>query len=220
MQTNELAQLNFGFGAEQKQLTAPQSEFLDMPDADVTFFRNYFDEEESDRILQELLSGIEWKQDRIKYYGKEIDLPRLTAWYGDAGTSYTYSNISMSSFAWTPTLLYIKGKVEKVAEVEFNSVLLNYYRSGRDSVSWHRDNERELGKCPVIASVSFGETRRFQFKHIKKKELGRVDVDLLHGSLLMMRGTTQDFWLHQIPKTSKSVNARINLTFRRILRAD
>lgn len=217
MKNGKESQLSLGFEVEHNSSVFPNAEKSSMPDADLLFFREFFPKEQSDEILEELLENIEWKQDRIKYYGKEMDLPRLTAWYGDAGASYTYSNISMNSTVWTPTLMCIKEKIEKVTGARFNSVLLNYYRDGKDSVSWHRDNEPELGKNPVIASASFGETRRFQFKHIKRKDLGRVDVDLTHGSLLVMQGTTQEFWLHQIPKTSKPKKARINLTFRRIL---
>ncbi|HYH86520.1 MAG TPA: alpha-ketoglutarate-dependent dioxygenase AlkB [Pyrinomonadaceae bacterium] len=217
MKSERKDQLFLGFEAEQDLAEYPKADSVLMPDADVVLFRDFFEKEESDLLFVELLNKIEWKQDRIKYYGKEMDLPRLTAWYGDSGASYTYSNISMNSTVWTPTLMCIKEKIEKMTGASFNSVLLNYYRHGRDSVSWHRDNEPELGKNPVIASVSFGETRRFQFKHIKRKELGRVDVELTHGSLLVMQGTTQEFWLHQIPKTSKPIKPRVNLTFRRIL---
>lgn len=216
MKSEEQNQLNLGFGEGLELKVLPQAEVVVMPEADVTFFRNFFETRESDDILQELLHKIDWKQDKIKYYGKEMNLPRLTAWYGDFGTSYTYSNISMDSTVWTPTLLYIKGRVEEIARVKFNSVLLNLYRDGKDSVSWHRDNEPELGKNPVIASVSFGHTRRFQLKHIRRKELGRIDVELTHGSLLIMKGTTQDYWSHQIPKSLKVREPRINLTFRTI----
>lgn len=218
MNSDHKEQLALGFEPEPNRAGCPQGESLLMPDAEVFLFNEFFGKEESDCLFAELLNGIEWKQDRIKYYGKEMDLPRLTAWYGDVGASYTYSNISMDSAAWTPTLIHIKGKVEAVAEVKFNSVLLNYYRTGKDSVSWHRDNERELGINPVIASVSLGDTRRFQFKHVQKKDFDRVDVDLTHGSLLIMKGRTQECWLHQIPKTSKPKCPRINLTFRRILK--
>src|ERR1043165_275852 len=211
-------QIFLGFEARDESVDYPKAETLLMPNVDVVLFRDFFKKGESDQLFEELLNGIEWKQDRIKYYGKEMDLPRLTAWYGDVGASYTYSNISMDSPAWTPTLMCIKQKIEKVTGARFNSVLLNYYRDGKDSVSWHRDNEPELGKNPVIASASFGDTRRFQFKHIKRKDLNRVDVELTHGSLLIMQGTTQEFWLHQIPKTSKPKKPRVNLTFRRILK--
>lgn len=206
-------QLDFGF-ANDKELSSSLPLSLPMPDAEVIIYPNFFEKEESDKIFQELFRDIKWRQDEIEYYGKKIDLPRLTAWYGDFGKSYTYSSILMNSDAWTPTLLFIKERIEKVANVFFNSVLLNLYRNGRDSVSWHRDNEPELGENPVIASVSFGETRKFQFRHRLRKELGKIDVDLTHGSLLIMKGATQQFWQHQIPKTSKHVAPRINLTFR------
>lgn len=197
-----------------KYVSPQVSEELSMPDATVIFYRNFFAEEENDKFFQQLSQEIKWQQDKIKYYGKEIDLPRLTAWYGDAGKSYTYSHIAMKSEPWTPLLLDIKNQIEEVAKVNFNSVLLNLYRSGKDGVSWHQDNEPELGSSPVIGSVSFGETRRFQFRHKFKKELSKVDLNLTPGSLLLMKGTTQQFWQHQIPKTSKSILPRINLTFR------
>lgn len=190
------------------------SEKLYMPDAEVIFYPNLFEEQESKKIFRQLSQEIKWQQDKITHYGKEIDLPRLTAWYGDAGKSYTYSHIAMKSEPWTPLLLDIKKRIEKVMEVTFNSVLLNLYRTGKDGVSWHQDNERELGENPVIGSVSFGETRRFQFRHKLKKELSKVNLNLTSGSLLIMKGTTQQFWQHQIPKTSKPVLPRINLTFR------
>jgi alkylated DNA repair dioxygenase AlkB len=191
-----------------------------MPDADVCIYRDFFTREESDNIFQELLDTIKWQQDTIKYYGKEVNLPRLTAWYGDSGAYYTYSNISMHPHAWTPILSHIKGRIEKVAYANFNSVLLNLYRHGKDSVSWHQDNEPELGKNPIIASVSFGAVRLFQFKHKFKKDLSRFDTELTHGSLLIMKGSTQQFWQHKIPKTRRKVGKRINLTFRMIYRAD
>ena len=114
-------------------------------------------------------------------------------------------------------LLYIESRIEPVAKAQFNSVLLNLYRNGNDAVSWHQDNESELGENPVIASLSFGGTRRFQLRHRFKKDLPRVDIDLTHGSLLIMKGVTQRFWQHQIMRTAKPVEPRINLTFRRIL---
>jgi alkylated DNA repair dioxygenase AlkB len=111
-------------------------------------------------------------------------------------------------------LLNIKQHIESLAETPFNSVLLNYYRDGQDSMGWHQDNESELGKHPVIASESFGATRRFQFRHKNRKDLETITIALEHGSLLLMRGTTQQFWKHQLPKTTQPVGARINLTFR------
>lgn len=193
-------------------ITMPTGEL--MPDGEVAIYRNFFNKVESDQIFQELLSKIKWRQDKIKLYGKEFELPRLTAWYGDDGKSYTFSGIPMNPDAWTPTLLSIKNKIEEVTQAKFNSVLLNLYRSGKDGVSWHSDDEPELGKNPIIASVSFGETRRFQLRHKLDKSLDKVEITLTHGSLLIMKGSTQHLWQHQIPKTAKSLRERINLTFR------
>jgi alkylated DNA repair dioxygenase AlkB len=209
-------QLGFDFPNNPRSPSALPVEPLPMPDADVLFYPTFFERLESDRIFEELLEDIRWRQDTIKYYGKEIDLPRLTAWYGDKGTDYTYSHIAMQSEAWTPALLNIKSRIENATDARFNSVLLNLYRTGKDGVSWHQDNEPELGKDPVIASVSFGEVRRFQFRHKFNKELSKFDIDLTPGSLIIIKGTTQQFWQHQIPKTSRSVKPRINLTFRLI----
>ena len=195
-------------------ITMPTGEL--MPDGEVAIYRNFFNRVESDQIFQELLSKIKWRQDKMKLYGKEFELPRLTAWYGDDGKSYTFSGIPMNPDAWTHTLLSIKSRIEEVTQAKFNSVLLNLYRSGKDGVSWHSDDEQELGKNPIIASVSFGEARRFQLRHKLDKSLDKVEITLTHGSLLIMKGSTQHFWQHQIPKTAKSLRERINLTFRRI----
>lgn len=193
-------------------ITMPTGEL--MPDGEVAIYRNFFNRAESDQIFQALLNKIKWRQDKMKLYGKEFELPRLTAWYGDDGKSYTFSGIPMNPDAWTPTLLSIKSRIEEVTQAKFNSVLLNLYRSGKDGVSWHSDDEPELGKNPMIASVSFGETRRFQLRHKLDKSLDKVEITLTHGSLLIMKGSTQHFWQHQIPKSAKSLRERINLTFR------
>jgi alkylated DNA repair dioxygenase AlkB len=195
-------------------VTLPSGEPL--PDGEVLIYRNFFEELESDRLFKELLSSINWRQDKIKIFGKEVDLPRLTAWYGDEGKSYQYSGINMNPDPWIPTLLLIKERVEKVLELNFNSVLVNLYRHGKDYVSWHSDDEPELGNNPTIASVSFGATRRFQLRHRSNKDLETVEISLTHGSLLIMRGSTQHFWKHQVPKTSKVLTERMNLTFRTI----
>ena len=120
----------------------------------------------------------------------------------------------MNPHPWTPELLSIKSKIEEKAAVNFTSVLLNLYRNGKDSVGWHRDNEKEFGTNPVIGSVSFGETRVFQIKHKFRKDLKKVDIPLTHGSFLLMGGPMQHYWEHQVPKTAKEVLPRINLTFR------
>jgi uncharacterized protein YerC len=133
-------------------------------DGYISLYENLFDPEESQHLLLELLNNITWQQENIKRFGQSIPLPRLTAWYGDAGKSYTYSGITMNPLIWTRPLLTIKNKIEKITQHQFNSVLLNQYRHGKDSVAWHSDDEPELGKEPIIASVSFGATRQFMLK--------------------------------------------------------
>ena len=187
---------------------------LDMPDAEVYYYPYFFTEKQSNFYLQELQSTIAWQQEQIKMFGKQIWLPRLTAWYGDPGKTYQYSGIQNEPLPWTPALLEIKQAVETLAVVSFNSVLLNYYRHGHDSMGWHADDEPELSSNPVIASVSFGQTRRFDFRHRTNKNLPKKSVSLSSGSLLLMQGTTQHFWQHQVPKTNQPVASRLNLTFR------
>jgi len=187
---------------------------LDMPDAEVYYYPHFFTEKQSIFYLQELQSTIAWQQEQIKLFGKQIWLPRLTAWYGDPGKTYQYSGIQNKPLPWTPALLEIKQAVETLAPVSFNSVLLNYYRHGQDSMGWHADDEPELGSNPAIASVSFGQTRRFDFRHRTNKSLPKKSVSLSSGSLLLMQGTTQHFWQHQVPKTKQPAAPRLNLTFR------
>jgi alkylated DNA repair dioxygenase AlkB len=203
-----------GFTAAASVITNDvRAELLSMPNAEVTFHRNFFELQESDEFFQILSDGIKWRQDKMKLYGKEIDLPRKTAWYGDRDKSYTFSGIHLNPEPWTPILLKVKERIEEVAGVEFNSVLLNLYRDGNDGISWHTDAEKELGENPVIGSVSFGGARRFMFRHRKDRSL-KAEVELTHGSFLLMAGETQHFWQHQIPKTARKVDPRINLTFR------
>jgi alkylated DNA repair dioxygenase AlkB len=186
---------------------------LPMRDAEVLYYRDLFNTSESLDLFQVLTQSIAWEQREIHVPGKIVPLPRLTAWYGDTGKIYRYSGMTHRPHDWTPTLTVVKQRVEDVARTQFNSVLLNLYRNEQDSVSWHSDDEPELGEKPVIASVSFGATRKFQFKHKNDSKL-RLNVELSSGSLLLMRGTTQQFWKHQLPKAKESCGARINLTFR------
>jgi alkylated DNA repair dioxygenase AlkB len=186
-------------------------------DGDAFLYEEFFSAEESQYFFQTLLNEIAWVQEPIKIFGKMIMQPRLTAWYGDSGLPYTYSGITMSAKPWTTSLLEIKNRIENVSGAHFNSVLLNQYRNERDSMGWHRDNERELGVNPTIGSVSFGATREFQFRHCADKSL-RVSLPLVNGSFLLMSGRTQHHWLHCVPKRAKSSAIRINLTFRQILR--
>jgi alkylated DNA repair dioxygenase AlkB len=165
---------------------------------------------DADRLFHDLNASIDWRQETATIMGRRVPIPRLTAWYGEAG--YVYSGIAMQPAAWTPPLLELKRCAEAHAGQPFNSVLLNLYRDGRDSVSWHADNEPGLGRNPVIASLSLGATRRFQLKH--RQSGVQVALDLTHGSCLVMAGATQHHWLHQLPKTAQPVGPRINLTFR------
>lgn len=178
------------------------------------FYPNFFSKTESDLILQKLKTEIRWKQESMNMYGKQVLFPRLTSWYGDNDKPYSFSGITLNPHSWTKQLLDIKNKIEPVAKTQFNSVLLNQYRDGNDSISWHTDAEKELGKNPIIGSVNFGATRKFQLRHLETKE--KIEIELTHGSLLIMQGELQHFWQHQVPKTTKKVNERINLTFREI----
>lgn len=188
---------------------------INLPNAELIYYPEYFGTSEADQYFNELLQQTNWQQDNIKVFGKTYQQPRLTALYGDSGKPYSYSNLTMYPEIFTPLLWKIKSKIEQESKHSFNTVLLNLYRNGQDSNGWHADNEKELGKNPVIASVSFGETRPFHFKH-RTIKTERHKLDLMHGSLLIMKGEMQHFWLHQIAKTKKPVTPRINLTFRYI----
>ncbi|WP_269240300.1 alpha-ketoglutarate-dependent dioxygenase AlkB family protein [Flavobacterium limnophilum] len=186
---------------------------LNLPDAEIIYYPHFFDKKEADTIFAELKNDIPWQQDDIRVYGKIHQQPRLTALFGNEGKSYSYSNIKMKPHPWTMLLQKIKLKVESVCDSNFTTVLLNQYRDGKDSNGWHADNEKELGVNPIIASVSFGAERVFQLKHNSIPGL-KQNILLEHGSLLLMKRTTQNFWKHQIPKTLKPIGSRINLTFR------
>ena len=186
---------------------------IKLEDAELLYHPSFFDKVECDRIFKTLLETIEWKQDKIRMYGKELPLPRLSAWYGDNNKPYTYSGITLNPLPWTDELLQIKEKIETEAKVKFSSVLLNRYRDGQDYVGWHTDAEKELGKNPVIGSVNFGATRKFQLRRIDDHKV-KYELELKHGTLLLMRGETQHYWQHQVPKTSANIRERLNLTFR------
>ena len=160
-------------------------------------------------------TNIAWKQDRLKLYGKSIPLPRLTAWYGDAGAAYTYSGIKSEPNPWNDGLLHLKQRIEAMAGTTFNSVLLNWYRDGQDSLSWHADDEKELGPNPVIASANFGATRNFSLRRNEDKSQ-KIMLPLKHGTLLLMKGGLQHHWQHQVPKQTGVKGSRFNLTFRTI----
>lgn len=186
---------------------------FNLPDAEIIYYPQFFEKNEADILFEQLKKDIPWQMDTIRVFGKLYPQPRLTALFGDEDKSYSYSNIKMQPHPWTPVLQKIKLKVEQISDTNFTTVLLNLYRDGRDSNGWHSDNEKELGMNPIIASLSFGAERVFQLKHNSIQNL-KQNIVLEHGSLLLMKGTTQHFWKHQIPKSSKEIGSRINLTFR------
>jgi alkylated DNA repair dioxygenase AlkB len=175
---------------------------------------HFFDRAEADRLFAVLRADVPWRQETAR--GRPF--PRLTAWYADEGLTYSYSGVTHQAEPWTPELHEIKRRVESAAQADFNSLLLNRYRGGQDSIGYHADDEPELGENPVIASVSFGAVRDFHLKHRKSGD--KLTLPLAHGSLLVMAGTCQHFWLHSVPKRAGEVGERINLTFRKILRAE
>ena len=189
---------------------------LNLPDAVFEWYPNFLTKETADDLFQKLLDETPWQQDDITIFGKKVAQPRLTCLFGNEGKPYSYSGITMQPHAWNPTLMFIKEKVEQIASHNFTTVLANLYRNEKDSNGWHADNEKELGKNPIIASVSFGEERKFQLKHISNSE-AKMNLNLSHGSLLLMKEGSQIHYKHQIPKVSKPKNIRINLTFRTLL---
>ena len=189
-------------------------ERLPLPDADLLFWRQVDLGRPNDSLLLELIEATEWRQEEITVYGKPYLQPRLSAWHGDL--SYSYSGVRLEPLSWTPTLLDLKARVEALTEHQFNSVLLNYYRDQNDSMGMHSDDERELGHQPAIASLSLGEKRTFLLKHKSRKDLKTVKLALPAGSLLLMKGDTQQYWRHGINKEPQPCLARINLTFRAI----
>lgn len=199
--------------------------FRDIPVAGgkLRLYPQLFSAQESERYLDALKQEVDWESVRITMFGRSIPLPRLTAWFGDPGTRYTYSGISAEPRGWTPTLLRIKSRVEEASASRFNSVLLNYYRDGRDSVSWHSDDEPELGRNPVIGSVSFGSGRPFQLRRKTNGDADRgyvgdtLTLGLPNGSYLEMGAGMQRNWVHRLPKRPRLTEERINLTFRTIL---
>jgi alkylated DNA repair dioxygenase AlkB len=191
-------------------------EVISLQDGEILFMRNFFTPTESKNYFELLQNNINWKQEEVKFYGKTFPVPRKTAWYGYEGFNYSYSGITCFPEIWTKELLEIKKEIEKfIPDEDFTSVLLNLYNNGNDKMGWHADDEKELGINPTIASVSLGETRRFDIKHKQNPEL-HYKFELTSGSLLIMRGALQHHWVHQIPAQKKVKEPRINLTFRTI----
>ena len=198
----------------QQQLLETEPFVLDLPDADITYWRNFLDQTHADELFEKLSSNTSWRSETITIYGKQHLVPRLSCWMADDGLDYSYSNMTMAATPWSDTVLNIKSLLESKLALSFNSVLINYYRDGRDSNGWHADNEPELGSHPVIASISLGGQRDFQLRNIEDKSR-KHSMSLEHASLLVMQGDTQSRWQHHIPKRAKA-EPRINLTFRTI----
>ena len=192
-------------------------ERLPLEDADIRFWPVALAVAEASELLDRLLTGIDWQHEEVLIFGQRRPVPRLVAWHGDPGASYTYSGTPHQPLPWTPALELVRERVLSLTGCTFNSVLLNLYRDGRDGMGWHSDDEPELGRDPVIASVSLGAPRRFCLRHRRRKDQ-RLDVSLGHGSLLLMAGATQHHWVHAVPKTALPVGPRVNLTFRQIPR--
>jgi alkylated DNA repair dioxygenase AlkB len=188
---------------------------LDLYEGEARLWPQAFAADEATSLLRELRTGVDWQQEEILIFGQRRLVPRLVAWHGDPGARYVYSGTEHRPQPWTPTLDRIRDRAGALTGVGFNAVLLNLYRDGRDGMGWHADDEPELGRNPVIASVSLGAERRFCLRHRRRRDL-KVDLPLPHGSLLCMSGATQHHWLHALPKSRRQVGERINLTFRQV----
>lgn len=184
-------------------------------DSIVNYYGKVFYKDEADFYLEYLLESIEWKNDEAVIFGKHIITKRKVAWYGDNDFEYTYSNTTKRALPWTKELLELKSYTENITGETFNSCLLNLYHSGDEGMAWHSDAEKNLKRNGAIGSLSFGAERKFSFKHKQTKET--VSLILEHGSLLIMKGTCQTFWLHRLPPTKLITKPRVNLTFRTIV---
>ncbi|MGR5194124.1 alpha-ketoglutarate-dependent dioxygenase AlkB family protein [Vibrio rotiferianus] len=183
-----------------------------IPNGKLYFQQDFLSSVEADLYFNALRSGLPWQQKSIRLFGKSVLQPRLQSWHGDR--SYTYSGLTMPPHPWTPELQKLREQVSCLCESPFNSVLANLYRDGQDSMGWHQDNESELGLNPIIASINLGESRRFLLKHVSNNSV--IEVELTHGSVLIMAGEIQHHWKHCVPKTKLKKGERINLTYRMI----
>jgi len=184
-------------------------------DGTVNYYGKLFSAEQSNKYLSSLLNTIEWKNDEAIIFGKLLITKREVAWYGDKDFEYSYSKITKRALPWTKELSELKRIIEKQTGEQFNSCLLNLYHNGDEGMAWHSDGETDLKKDGAIASLSFGAARKFSFKHKQTKET--VSIILEHGSLLVMKDSTQTYWLHRLPPTKTTRKPRVNLTFRTIV---
>lgn len=184
-------------------------------DGQATYYGKLFPLESANTYLQVLMEDIEWKNDEAIVFGKRVITKRKVAWYGDRSFEYTYSKVTKNALPWTDALLELKHTIEQHSGEQYNSCLLNLYHNGDEGMAWHSDAEKDLKKNGTIGSLSFGAERKFAFKHKRTKQT--VSIILEHGSLLIMKGTTQEHWLHRLPPTKRVNKPRINLTFRTIV---
>ncbi len=199
--------------------TVQRVELIELEDGEILWVKHYYSPDQASELFSKLYQQVPWKQDGIRIAGKVTPLPRLQAWFADPGIHYGYSGIAMEPLPWLDCLINIKQDLEAYSGSHFNSVLANLYRDQNDSVSWHADDEAELGANPTIASLSLGATREFQLKH-RLHPGKKLKIPMQSGDLMIMKGEIQHHWLHQIPKCKTPTEARINLTFRRILATD
>lgn len=183
----------------------------------VLYIEEFFTKNEAEILTKKLENEVCWQQGEIMLYGKKIKIPRLQAWVAENGLTYTYSGVELKPDPWVGAMESIRQSMQKKCGLSFNSALLNLYRDGKDSVSWHSDDEKELGKNPIIALLSFGDSRRFDLRHKENESLEDLKIQLVSGSLLIMAGSLQHYWKHQVAKTSQDRQARISMTLRNIL---
>ncbi|WP_339486018.1 alpha-ketoglutarate-dependent dioxygenase AlkB family protein [Pseudomonas sp. EL_65y_Pfl2_R95] len=192
---------------------------LQLPDAELDFHPHWLGAERADQWLKALYQQTPWQQPQVQLFGRTHPVPRLLAWYGDEGVGYRYSGLYHPPLTWTPLLAEIRAQLSAFVGQPLNGGLLNYYRDGQDSMGWHSDDEAELGRNPIVVSLSLGGSRRFD---LRRKGHQRIEhsLQLDHGSLLVMRAATQHYWQHQIAKTRKPCAPRLNLTFRYLLNGE
>ncbi|WP_417353178.1 alpha-ketoglutarate-dependent dioxygenase AlkB family protein [Flavobacterium alkalisoli] len=184
--------------------------YYDLPDMELMQYDGFVPKAEADSYYEVLLQNTPWREYQMPMYDKIVTAPRMIAWYGER------EEAGEGALPWTPELLALRKKVEKETGLSFNAVLLNLYRNGSDSVAWHSDKEHRIGSNPNIASLTFGQTRPFRFRHKIDKSISQVEIPLHHGTLLLMSGATNTYWEHHIPKSAKEMLPRINLTFRQV----
>ncbi|WP_299198738.1 alpha-ketoglutarate-dependent dioxygenase AlkB [uncultured Amphritea sp.] len=191
-----------------------------IPQGELQLAPHFIPEEQTASLYQTLEQTLNWHQAEIRMFGRMVSIPRLQCFQGEPGIRYRYSGLTLQTEPWHPLIQQLKRRVESLANQHFNTVLINYYRDGKDSMGWHSDDEPELGRNPVIASLSLGQPRRFLLRHRVDKAIPQQELLLNSGSLLIMAGQLQHYWHHSVPKTSRPLEGRINLTFRHTLTTD